>query len=406
MSDISQPTRFHLPVVFTAGFRFYFSSAGLLALASMGAWLLWLGIHAMDGAVPDPTIAMAPHLWHAHEMVYGYTICVIAGFFLTAVPSWTGSPPARATYIAVTAMVWLAGRLAIWFSGFLDPFIVASIDLAFVPLLGVKIATNLWRKTQMRNLIFLGLLLLLFAGNLRMHLEWMGLPGGDAAAGIRLGLLVTIAMVAIIGGRIVPGFTRNALNRRGHQGAMPAIHPLIDRMGILSAVLVALTAGVSAPDWLTGGLALVAAITNCIRLAGWGWRHTLSEPILWSLHLGFLMLVVGYGLLALAYLTGEFSEAGALHMLGIGAAGGMTLAVMSRAALGHTGRPLVVATPIAIAYLSIAAAAFIRSLGLDLFPADYYIIMALSGGLWIVGFALFAVIYLPILAFSEKRAAA
>lgn len=403
MSDVSQSIRFHIPVIFTAGFRFYFSAAGLFALVNMGAWLLWLGIHALGGAISDPTIAMAPYLWHAHEMVYGYTACVIAGFFLTAVPNWTGSPPARAAYIAVTGAVWLAGRLAIWFSGFLDPFAVALIDLAFVPLLGVKIATNLWRKTQARNLIFLGLLLFLFAGNLRIHLEWLNLPGGDAAAGVRLGLLVTTAMITIIGGRIVPGFTRNALNRRNHQGAMPVIHPLADRAGILSAVLAALSAGLGAPDWLTGSLALAATIANGFRLAAWGWRYTLSEPILWSLHLGFLMLVIGYGLLALACLTDEFSEVGALHMLGIGAAGGMTLAVMSRAALGHTGRPLVVATPIAIAYLSIALAAFIRSLGPDLFPADYYIIMALSGGLWLVGFALFAVIYLPILAFSEKR---
>lgn len=403
MSDISPPARFRTPTVFTASFRLYFSAAGLFALVSMAAWLLWLGIHAMNAAIPDPTIAMAPYLWHAHEMVYGYTVCVIAGFFLTAVPSWTGSPPAQAAYITATGAVWLAGRLAMWFSGFLDPFIVALVDLAFVPLLGVKIAVNLWRKTQARNFIFLGLLLLLFAGNLRMHLEWLDLPGGAAGAGIRLGLLVTTAMIAIIGGRVVPGFTRNALNRRNHQDTMPVLRPLADRAGILSAVLVALSAGLSAPDWLTGGLALSAAIANGTRLAGWGWRHVLSEPILWSLHLGFLMLVAGYGLLAFANLTGEFSEIGALHMLGIGAAGGMTLAVMSRAALGHTGRPLVVATPIAIAYLLIALTALIRSLGPELFPTDYYIIMALSGGLWLLGFALFSVIYLPILAFSENR---
>jgi uncharacterized protein involved in response to NO len=391
-----------VPAIFAAGFRFYFLAAGLFAIFSIAAWLFWLAVHAMGGAFANPAIEMAPHFWHAHEMVYGYTAAVIAGFFLTAVPNWTGSPPARAAYVAGTAAVWLAGRLAIWFSGLIDPFVVALIDLAFVPLLGAKITSNLWRKAQARNFIFLGLLTLLFAGNLMMHLEWMSLPGGDASAGIRLGLLTTIAMIAIIGGRIIPGFTRNALNRRGHGGPMPVVNPLADRAGILSAVLVALCAGLNAPYWLTGSFALAAATANGVRLARWGWLYTLSEPILWSLHLGFFMLVAGYGMLALAQLTGEFSEVGALHFLGIGAAGGMTLAVMSRAALGHTGRPLIVARPIAFAYIAIALSALIRAFGTGVFPEAYYLVMLFSGGFWLLGFVLFAVIYLPILAFSEK----
>jgi uncharacterized protein involved in response to NO len=402
MTIATDRTFITVPAIFTAGFRFYFLAASLFAIFSIAAWLLWLGVHAMGAAIVKPTIGMAPHLWHAHEMVYGYTVAVIAGFFLTAVPSWTGSPPARAAYVAGTGAVWLAGRLAIWFSGFLDPAVVALIDLAFVPLLGVKIASNLWRKAQARNLIFLGLLTLLFAGNLRMHLEWMNLPGGDAAAGVRLGLLVATAMITIIGGRIIPGFTRNALNRHGYQGAMPVVNPFADRAAILSAVLVALSAGVNAPYWLVGSFALAAALANGVRLARWGWQNTLSEPILWSLHLGFLMLVAGYGLLALASLTDLFSEIGALHLLGIGAAGGMTLAVMSRAALGHTGRPLVVARPIAAAYLAIAFAAIIRAFGPTFFPGAYFEIMFISGGLWLLGFALFALVYVPILSFSEK----
>lgn len=402
MRQATDQPSYAVPAIFTAGFRFYFFAAGLFAIFNIAAWLFWLAIHAMGGAFANRTIAVAPHLWHSHEMVYGYTVAVIAGFFLTAVPNWTGSAPARAGYVAGTGAVWLAGRLAIWFSGLLDPFMVALIDLAFVPLLGLKIGSNLLRKAQARNFIFLGLLTLLFVGNLRMHLEWTGLPGGDALAGVRLGLLVTVAMIAIIGGRVIPGFTRNALNRRGHKGSMPVSNPLADRAGILSAILVALCAGLNAPPWLTGSFALAATAANGVRLARWGWRHTLSEPILWSLHLAFLMLVAGYGLLALVSLTGEFSEVGALHLLGIGGAGGMTLAMMSRAALGHTGRPLVVAGPIAIAYVAIALAALIRAFGPALFPQSYYLSMFLSGGFWLLAFVLFVLFYLPILVFSEK----
>ena len=272
-----------------------------------------------------------------------------------------------------------------------------------MPILGAKIASNLLGKTQARNVIFLGLLTLLFLGNLRMHLEWAGLPGGDEAAGVRLGLLTTVAMISIIGGRIIPGFTRNALNRRGHEGAMPAIRPLADRIGMVGTTLVALCAGLNAPDWSIGLIALVAAAANGMRLAHWGWRQTLSEPILWSLHLGFLMLVAGYARLALALLTGLFSEIGALHLLGIGAVGGMTLTVMSRASLGHTGRPLNVAAAIAVAYVAIAFAALMRAGGASFFPEAYYFIVFLSGMLWLLGFSLFAIVYLPILATSEKQ---
>jgi uncharacterized protein involved in response to NO len=392
-----------IPPVFTAGFRFYFLVAGCYAVIAVAAWLVWLQVHAMGGAFAAPIFSMAPHHWHAHEMIYGYGVAVLAGFFLTALPNWTGEPPARAAYIAATGAIWLAGRLAIWFSGGLPPLFVAAIDLAFVPFLGAKVAGNLIARMQTRNFILLGLLTLLFTGNLRMHLEWAGLPGGDASAGMRLGLLVLTAMISVIGGRIIPGFTRNALNRRGAGGPVPAIMPRADKAAILAGLLTALAAGFGAPDMAVGAFALAAAFVNGFRLARWRWQDTFGEPILWSLHLAFLMLAVGYATLALALLTGAFSEVSALHILGIGAVGGMTLAVMSRAALGHTGRPLIVARPIAFAYAAITAAALIRSFGLAMAPGHYFTVMLLSGGFWLAGFALFAGVYLPILTRKEAR---
>jgi uncharacterized protein involved in response to NO len=398
MNDSPLGKPFAIPTLFTAGFRFYFAVAGIYALIAIGTWMVWLYLHAIGAVFARPLFSMAPHHWHAHEMIYGYAAAVLAGFFLTALPNWTGEPPARAAFIAATGGLWLAGRLAIWFSGGLPPLLVAAIDLAFLPFLGAKVASNLLRKMQTRNFIFLGLITLLFTGNLRMHLEWADLPGGDASAGMRLGLLVLTTMIATIGGRIIPGFTRNALNKRGHAGAMPVVSPLADKAAILGGLLTALAAGIGAPDAAVGAGALIAMLANGYRLSRWRWQGTLSEPILWSLHLAFAMLVAGYAALAVALLTGAFSEVAALHILGIGAVGGMTLAMMSRATLGHTGRPLVVETSIAIAYLAIAAAALIRSAGLAVLPGHYFAVMLVSGGFWLLGFALFAGIYLPILA--------
>jgi len=391
-----------LPLFLTAGFRLYFLAAGCFSVLSIAAWLAWLGLHDAGGALSDPPMAMAPHLWHAHEMIFGYTVAVMAGFFLTAVPNWTGSPTARSAFVALTGLVWLAGRLAIWFSAHVDPLAVAVIDLAFIPLLGLKIGGNLLKKTQLRNVIFLGLLTAMFTGNLLMHLEWLGWTGDTAVAGTRLGLYTSAAMIVIIGGRVVPGFTRNALNRKGHAGPLPRVRPALDKVAILASVLAAVASALPVPGIVLGSLCLVAGVSNGLRVAGWCGRLTWREPILWVLHLAFAFLAIAYLALAAAFLSPFPDETAALHLLAIGAVGGMTLAMMTRASLGHTGRPLVVARPVAVAYLCIFAAALVRAFGTGFL--EYFQTMYLSGALWILGFGLFVWIYLPILAFRDSAA--
>ena len=385
------------PLVLTAGFRFFFLAAGLFAVVSMAAWLAWLELDAVGVTIGEPTIAIAPHLWHGHEMIFGYGLAVLAGFFLTAVPSWTGAPEARAVFVSFTGALWLAGRLAVWFSAWLDPFIVAAIDLAFLPPLMVRIGLNLRRRPQPHNVMLLGLLILILAGNLLVHLEWTGITSDTAGAGLRLGLLTIAALIAIIGGRVIPGFTKNALVRRAMTDDLPVNHGALSKGGIISAVLLALAVAAGLPDAVLGIVALAAALLNGARLAGWRWQKTLDEPILWSLHLAFAMLVLGYGALATAYLTGWPGEIAALHVTGIGAIGGMTLAMMSRASLGHTGRALTVSRQTALAYLAIAAAALIRAFAPTLAPGFYDAVMMISGALWVTGFALFVAAYWPIL---------
>ena len=403
VSQIKPPGDRTAPLVFTAGFRFFFLAAGLFAVFSMTAWLAWLGLHAGGVAIREPTIAVAPHFWHGHEMIFGYGLAVLAGFFLTAVPSWTGAPEARAAFVSATGAVWLAGRLAVWFSAWLDPILVALIDLAFLPPLMVRIGLNLRRRPQPHNLMLVGLLTLILAGNVLVHLEWIGLAGDTAGAGLRLGLLTIAALIAVIGGRVIPGFTRNVMVRRGVTDNLPVIHGALSKGGIVSAVLFAPAVAAGLPDAVLGLLALAAASLNGARFAGWRWQHALGEPILWSLHLAFAMLVLGYGILAAAYLTGWPHEIAALHLTGIGAIGGMTLAMMSRAALGHTGRALTVSRLTALAYLVIAAAALIRAFGPALAPGFYNSVMVISGGLWVTGFALFVVAYWPILTGPDQR---
>lgn len=391
------------PLVVSAGFRFFFLAAGIFAVVSLAAWLAWLGIHAANGMIVESTLAVAPQFWHAHEMIFGYGAAVVAGFFLTAVPNWTGAPVARAGFVATVGAVWLLGRAAVWFSAFLPPELVAVADLMFLPPLIVRVAWNLRRNPQPRNLVFIAILAAFVIANLLVHLEWMGLTDDTVLPGLYFGVLTLAAMITVIGGRIVPAFTRNALRRNGAHARLPTTSPMVDRAGILAAVLVALAVVLELPDAAIGTLALFAALANGLRLAGWCGRDTLGEPILWSLHLGFAMLVLGYLSLAAAMLVDVPSVIGAYHVLGIGAVGGMTLAVMSRAALGHTGRPLVAPAPVVWAYGLIALAALVRGFGTDLFPGWYYTVMFLSGLMWMAGFALFCIVYWPVLTGPEAR---
>ncbi len=384
-------------VVLSEGFRVFFLSAALFAIFSMVVWIGWLGIHAAGGVLTYVPFSTPPHHWHAHELVFGYGGAVLAGFFLTALPSWTGALPSRAAFITAITAVWLSGRIAVFFSSEISPTIVAVVDLAFVPVLSIKILANLLKRPKPQNLMFLGILALLFAGNAAVHLEWVGLMQDTASAGLVSGLLTLSALIAVLGGRVTPAFTRNAMRASGVEAGLPASHALADGIGIVSAIGLALFALVDADARLLAVIAAVAAIANGIRLSRWRSLAVLNRPILWSLHLGFAMLVLGYGILAFHWAGFGIGRAAAFHILGIGAVGGMTLAVMSRAALGHTGRPLVVAPQIAFAYVLMALAALVRSLGVMMFPGAYYTVIFTAGGLWIAAFVMFLVVYGPIL---------
>lgn len=377
-----------LPIIFRDGWRVFFMAAGLYALAAIAVWLCWAA------GVTDLPFGPGPIAWHAHEMIFGFASAALGGFFLTAVPNWTGGAGPSDRFVALVAGLWLAGRVAVWFSGALPTGLVALMDLAFVPVLGARMVAMLMQKPKPQNMMFIVLLTLVWVSNLLVHLDWMGATATEGQ-GMRGGLLTISAMIAILGGRVTPAFTRNALLRADPAAAPPVSRKWFDVAGIALAILAAVLALIAAPEALTGLAALAAGIAAALRLSGWRTRATLGDPILWALHAGYGMLALGLVMWGLS-LMGLGSETAALHVLGIGAIGGMTLAVMSRASIGHSGRPLRAPAIVAAGYALLPLATGLRWAA-STWPGAFHDLGTLGAGLlWILAFALYVIAMWPI----------
>ena len=375
--------------LFTAGWRVFFLAAGLWAVISVAIWLLWL-IGLVDGG----HLGVVPQTWHAHEMIFGYATAAMGGFFLTAVPNWTGAKAAPERFVMLVAGLWLAGRLVVCLAGVLPSAVEAAVDLAFLPVLAAKILTQLMARPKPQNMMFLLLISLIWISNLLVHLDWMGLTG-TGWQGLHGGLLTTCAMIAALGGRVTPAFTRNALLREGRTEHLPVEHARLGMAGIALAILTAVTVILGLPDMVSGTFAVLAGLVAAARLAGWRGLALPGQPIVWILHLGYGLLALGLVLWGLAQL-GLGDEMAALHVLGIGAVGGMTLAVMSRATLGHSGRALVAPGPVALAYALIPLAVALRWAGTT-FPGSFYLPGVLGSGLaWCLAFTLYIIALWPI----------
>lgn len=371
------------------GFRPFFLLAAVYAALSVAIWA---------GALLDLPFSPLPALgssWHAHEMLYGFVPAAIAGFLLTAITNWTGAPPLAGRGLAALAGLWLAGRAAMWFWGLAPAWLVILVDGAFLPVLAVYITRVLLRAGNRRNLGLVAVLATLACGNFLMH---AGVLTGNASltlAGRDLGLDLITVLMAVIAGRITPAFTANWLRAQGRDittGAWPWLAPL----AIGSIAVLAVAHLVALPGAVTGALALLAAVTNGLRLASWaGWRAR-REPLLWILHLG-------YGCIVLALLGRSFYLLGWVvspslwyHALGVGAMGILVLGVMTRVTVGHTGRPLRLLPGGLWIYLAVIIATAAR-LGLAAGVIPYAIGVAISATAWSAGFLLFVIIYSPLL---------
>jgi uncharacterized protein involved in response to NO len=376
--------------LFASGFRPFFLLAGLDAALNM---MTWLTVYFRPGLWPDS--AMPAVYWHAHEMLFGFVAAAVGGFLLTAVPNWTGSDPYRGAPLYLLVAVWLAGRLAMLPFMPLSPVDRATVDLAFYPLLAATLAPRLIGARKLRNMMFLVLLAALFTGNLLFHLGASGVLTAGEHIGLMVAADIITIMIVIVGGRILPAFTRGGLAAQGIPVQLAA-DPWLERFSILS-VLAMMIADMTMPlSRLSGGVTLLAAVAQIFRLSQWqGWR-TLRIPLLWVLHLGYAWLALGLLLKGTWLLFSVPLAQNWIHALTIGAFSTMILAVMSRASLGHSGRPLVAPKPVALAYGLLSAAAAVRVFCPVLVPDHSDIAIIVAGLLWIGTFTLFLWVYAPI----------
>jgi uncharacterized protein involved in response to NO len=340
------------------------------------------------------SLDMAPSQWHAHERIFGYGAAAIGGFFLTAVPNWTGTKGARIGYIAGVFGLWLIGRIALWPMGVVPPMPAMVADLLFVPVLAWKILSQLLKRPKPQNIVLLSMLVALWVSNLLVHLEWVGLTADTARQGIVGGLMTLVSLIGVLGGRVTPAFTRNAMKRADvPESGWPNTPNVLNKAAIVTSLALP-WAAMSGVDTLLTGVALLAGAAQLARLSGWKSLWTVSQPILWSLHISMAFLALGLILWGLSGI-GIGQELAAIHVLGIGCVGGMTLAVMSRAALGHTGRALVAPKPMVWAYAAIACAALMRWAGQSVLTAVYDFTLMLAGGLWVAAMVLFLIAIFP-----------
>ena len=303
---------------------------------------------------------LSPIQWHTHEMIFGFVAAALAGFLLTAVASWTGQRGFAGPPLMILVALWLGGRIAMAPGLGVPQSLAAIIDLAFLPGIAIAVTPSLVRARNLRNFPLVAFLLLLFCANLLFHrpdlATRLGIPGATLA------LDAILLMVALVGGRVVPAFTANALRSR-YSGARVAPFGWVDR-GALAATVAVLVVDLATPaGQLAGALAVVACLLHAWRLLRWrGWLVR-DMPIAWVLHLAYGWIPIGLGLKGLWILWQLPMAAGWLHALTAGAYASMILAVMTRAALGHTGRPLVAAKPIVAAYLLLTLAAAVRVFG-------------------------------------------
>lgn len=381
--------------ILSESFRIFFLATLISAIVLLGVWLWIYSADLMGlGSTEFPFAPAAMH-WHAHEMIFGFATAAVGGFFLTAVPNWTGAAGARSRFIGTAAALWLAARIAVWFSGLLPPGVVAIICLAFLPFLGARIAMLLFKRPKPQNVILLAVLALIWAGELLVQADWMGWSWGDSGRGLRVALLALVALIAVIGGRVTPAFTRNAMIRTGREHDLPASGGRLDLAGSAAAIATAGLAALPIPEVIPGAAACIAGVLALIRLARWQSRWTRPFAILWTLHLSYGLLGLGLIALGLSWM-GIGSEIAAIHLLGIGGTGGMILSVLSRASLGHTGRPLIAPRPVAIAYALIPSAAVLRWLAPQAGTLEPLLTIA-AGLLWLAGFSLALAAMGPIL---------
>ena len=375
------------PALFSYGFRPFFLGGAAWSVACIIFWIpLFMGELSLR-------TAYTPLDWHIHEMLYGYVAAVAAGFLLTAIPNWTGRLPICGGPLAALAAIWLSGRVLILLSAQVGLATAAVIDVAFLATLAAAAAREIIAGGNWRNLRVLAVLGVLISGNVVFHAEVYAY--GRADYGIRIGIGAVILLISIVGGRIVPSFTRNWLARQDN-GRLPASFSRFNVVA-MTASAVSLAMWIGSPDQVVTGFALiVASAMQAVRLARWAGYRTTSDWLVLILHVGYSFVPIGFAMLGIAIFDPSLVPPSAgIHAWTAGAFGMMTLAVMTCASLGHTGQPLTAGAGTQTIYLFAFCAAMLRIVAAF---SGSMVPIELASAAWVAAFGGFVLIYGPYLA--------
>ena len=363
------------------GFRPFYLLASLFSALTILLWTIQYSGYLPFAYLQGP-------VWHAHEMIFGYTIAVIAGFLLTAVRVWTNRPTPDGKPLMALAVLWVCGRVLV-----LTPLAMtaAVINAAFPVAIAVAIGIPLYQSRNVRNYFFVGLLLFLGALIFTVHLAWQGYFKSPPRLGLQLALDVILFIMAVVGGRVIPMFTNN-----GAPGTNATRHKLVEQFSLGALILLFLVDLLQAPPFVIAAVSLVGGLLHGVRLCLWKSWRTLAVPLVWILHAAYAWIVIHLLLRsgsALELLSGFYAD----HALTVGAIGGLTLGMMTRTSRGHTGRPLIAGRAELAIFLLIQIAALVRVFGGIVSPGLYLGSIKLSGLLWAAAFGLYAVYYWPVL---------
>jgi uncharacterized protein involved in response to NO len=372
---------------FRGGFRPFFFGGATWAVAAIALWIC-----SLTGVITLPT-AIDPLAWHRHEMLFGFVGAIVSGFLLTAVPNWTGRLPIAGWPLAGLFGFWIAARLALLFSGIVSVPVAAILDVGFFFALGLLAAREVLEANN-RNVPVVGMILLFGLADAVDYLSITGaIPLPDL--GWQIGLSIVLLLISVIGGRIIPSFTRNYLSKQGVRSGLPTQADKFD-LFVIGATAFALLAWMSGPATaVIGAILLAAAALQLIRWVRWRGYRTFADPLVLVLHVGYLWLPIGLALLGCS-LIGWIPRSAAIHALTAGAMTTMILAVMTRASLGHTARPLKANTATVIIYILVTAGAVLR-VAASLRAIDYNLGIEVAGTVWGAALLLFLIAYAPVL---------
>lgn len=373
--------------LFDMAFRPFFLLGALFSVVSLALWA-----SALSGKL-NLVVYGGSLWWHSHEMLFGFVSAIVVGFLLTAVKTWTGQPAFQGASLTALVMLWLCGRLFFFFPDSLPPGVIAATDIAFLPLAAAILATPVVRVKQWRNIIFVPLLLAMTMANATMH--WAAYDNDPMLAprAATAMVMLIVLLMTIMGGRVIPMFTAN-----GTQTKKVDAIPWLEKAVVVTTLLAVLASlelpGI--PPAVASLCFLLAALVHIVRAARWRIWVTLKTPLVWSLHLSYWCIPLGFLLYGLSGLMAGVTTSQAIHALTVGAMGMMILAMISRVSLGHTGRPIAVGKVMTVAFSLFFTGFIFRVFGTYWFANYSYLILS-AAALWIAAYGCFIVLYLPML---------